>query len=46
MGRYMDVRNGILLKKKRNHSQPLKLQQICHNDLLQHRCLINIAGKL
>ena len=31
--RYIDLKKGILLKKTRNHSQPLQLQQnikICH----------------
>ena len=46
---------GIFLKEIRNHSQSLKLQQIqkiCHNviyshsDILQHRLLINITGRL
>ena len=45
---------GIFLKEIRNHSQPLKLQQIqkiCHviynhSDILQHRFLINITGRL
>ena len=35
----MDLKKGILLKKIRNHLQPLKLQQITeisHNDILQH----------
>ena len=45
----MDLKKETLLKKIRNHSQPLKLQQIikiCHSDILQHRRLINIEGRL
>ena len=45
----MDLKKGILLKKIRKYSPPLKLQQIikpCHNDILQYHPLINMTGKL
>ena len=47
--RYMDIKKGILLKKTRNHSQllnPQQMKKLCHNDMSQHRSLINITGRL
>ena len=45
----MGPKQGILLKKIRNHSHPLKLKQIikiCHDDVLQHHRIINIKERL
>ena len=45
----MDLKQGILLKKIGNHSQPLKLKQIikiCRDEVLQHQRIIKITGRL
>ena len=40
----MDLKKGMLLKKIRNHSQPLKLQQTTHNNFAEI-CIAEVVAR-